>query len=364
MIGRRRRLDHAVPPIESVAAVAQRLAVLLSAGVSPHSAWGYLGAGAPGMETPGSGAAGSVTRGSGAPGTVTPGTALPGSGRPASTRAGASIAASTARIVAAAHAAGGHGESVSAAIAVEARLLGGQIGDAWLALAAAWEVATQAGAPLASCLRQLTSTFREVGQLHRTLEVALAGPTATARMMMALPLVGILFGALMGFDAVRTLFFTVPGLICLVIGTALMLLGHLWNGRLMRTARARDPAPGLELDLMAIAMTGGGSLERARALVQAAVTEFDLPARSGSGERTVLDRVLELSNRAGIPAAELLRSEADELRRDARSEGERRAERLAVTLMMPLGLCVLPAFMLVAVVPLLLTVLSSTLHTL
>ena len=285
MIGRRRRLDHAVPPIESVAAVAQRLAVLLSAGVSPHSAWGYLGTGAPGMETPASGAPGSVTPGSGAPGTVTP-----GSGRPASTRAGASIAASTARIVAAAHAAGGHGDSVSAAIAFEARLLGGQIGDAWLALAAAWEVATQAGAPLASCLRQLTSTFREVGQLHRTLEVALAGPTATARMMMALPLVGILFGALMGFDALRTLFFTVPGLICLVIGTALMLLGHLWNGRLMRTARSTDPAPGLELDLMAIAMTGGGSLDRARALVQAAVTEFDLPARSGSGERTVLDR--------------------------------------------------------------------------
>jgi tight adherence protein B len=159
---------------------------------------------------------------------------------------------------------------------------------------------------------------------------------------------------------VHTLFFTLPGLLCLAVGAALMLLGHFWNGQLMRTARARDPAPGLELDLMAIAMTGGGSLDSARALVQSVLTDFELPGR---GDNEILDRVLELSSRAGIPAAELLRSEADELRRDARSAGERRAENLAVTLMMPLGLCVLPAFMLVAVLPLLLAVLSSTLHT-
>jgi len=346
MIRLRCRRDRAVPPIESVAAVAQRLAVLLSAGVSPHSAWGYLES-------------------------EPPASALPATTRPGPTRVGPSvaastaIAASTARIVAAADTAGSRGESVSAAIAFEARQLGGQIGDAWLALAGAWEVAIQSGAPLASCLRQLASTFREVGQLHRTLDVALTGPTATAQMMMALPTVGILFGTLMGFDAVHTLFFTVPGLICLFGGAALMVLGHLWNGRLMHTARARDPAPGLELDLMAIAMTGGGSLERARALVQTTLTDFDLPGGGGDGgARSVLDRVLELSSRAGVPAAELLRSEADELRRDARSAGERRAESLAVTLMMPLGLCVLPAFMLVAVVPLLLSVLSSTLHTL
>ena len=36
-----RRADT-IPPIEEVAAVTQRLAVLLSAGVSPVSAWGYL----------------------------------------------------------------------------------------------------------------------------------------------------------------------------------------------------------------------------------------------------------------------------------------------------------------------------------
>ena len=77
--------------------------------------------------------------------------------------------------------------------------------------------------------------------------------------------------------------------------------------------------------------------------------------------RTAADRVLDLAVRAGVPAAELLRSEADQLRRDARTAGQRRAVTLGISLLVPLGVCVLPAFMLLGVVPLLVTVLSTTL---
>lgn len=316
----RRRTE---PPIEEVAAVTQRLAVLLSAGVSPVSAWGYLV-----PEQPPS----------------------PADARPEP---------AAARIVRAAALAGGRGDSIADAVAAEARALGGQAGDAWLGLAAAWDVATQAGAPLAACLRQLAASFRALGQVHRDLSVALAGPAATAKMVMALPLVGILFGSVLGFNTLQTLFLTAPGLICLAAGSLLMLAGARWNGRLVRSARAGDPAPGLVLDLTAIGMNGGGSVERARTLVRATTERYGLGGAESEGTVT---QVLALSARAGVPAAELLRSEADQLRRDARSAGERRAATLAVTLMVPLGVCVLPAFMLVGVVPLLLTVLSSTLR--
>jgi tight adherence protein B len=350
---RRRRAD-ADPPIEEVAQVTQRLAVLLSAGVSPVSAWGYLlppdSAGLP--------------RG--------PGNA------PADPRddplADSRDDPPTTRVIRAAAGAGRRGDSIADAVADEARALGGQVGDAWLGLAAAWEVATQAGAPLAGCLRELAGSFRELGQVHRDLTVALAGPAATARMVMALPVVGILFGSLMGFNTLQTLFLTVPGVICLVAGAALMLAGSRWNRRLVRAARARDPTPGLQLDLTAIGMAGGGSVDRARALVRSAVERFGLdrpdwpdpahqPGADGSDSNAAITRVLDLSGRAGVPAAELLRSEADQLRRDVRSEGQRRAATLSVTLMIPLGVCVLPAFMLVGVAPLLLSVLSSTLTT-
>ena len=223
-------------------------------------------------------------------------------------------------------------------------------------------MATQSGAPLSRCLRDLAVSFRELGQLQRDVEVALAGPRATARMVMGLPVIGILLGMLMGFDTLGTLLTTVPGLLCLGAGSLLMFVGARWNRGLVRRAGDRAVAPGLELDLMAIAMSGGGSLSRARELVDAVTIRFDIVASETVAAESggALVAVLELSERAGVPAAELLRSEAEHARLVARTDGQRRAASLAVTLMLPLGLCILPAFMLVGVAPLLISVVSST----
>ncbi|MEC5151099.1 hypothetical protein [Cryobacterium sp. GrIS_2_6] len=325
--------------IEDAARIVQRLAVLLSAGVSPVNAWGYLDEGA------GPAASRAVPKGA-------------DRRRPRVNRAGGDSPAVGIRVVRAAGLAASRGDSVAEAIAGEARAVGGQSGDAWLAVAAAWEVATRSGAPLAACLRQLAASLRDLGRLHADLETALAGPAATARLVAVLPLVGILFGVLLGFNTVATLFLTVPGWLCLGSGTGLMLAGSRWNRRLLRRARARTPTPGLDLDLTAIAMSGGGSVDRAQALVTEALDRY-LPV--DGDRRTAGDRVLDLAVRAGVPAAELLRSEAEQLRRDARTAGQRRAVTLGIALLVPLGVCVLPAFMLLGVVPLLVTVLSTTL---
>jgi len=176
-------------------------------------------------------------------------------------------------------------------------------------------------------------------------------------MVMALPLIGILFGMALGFDSIRVLFTTPPGLLCLALGIALMLLAQLWNRRLLRAARPTNLTPGLVLDLMAIAVSGGASLPRAERAVADARKACGIDSDDSDAAIT---EVLELSRRAGIPAAALLRAEAIEARRAARSAGERKAATLAVTLMLPLGLCVLPAFMVLGVAPLLIAVISST----
>lgn len=337
----RRAADAA--PLDEIAAVAQRLAVLLSAGVSPVSAWGYLLPGPADEGTPGDHQPGDHEPGDHEPGAV-------GDRPPES---------STVRIIRAAAEAGGRGYGVADAVATVARTLGGQSGAAWLGLAAAWQVATESGAPLAACLRELAASFRELGQLHRDLQVALAGPAATARLVMALPVGGLLVGALMGFDAPKMLFFTLPGWLCLLTGAGLMFVAHRWNRRLVRSAGHADATPGLVLDLTAIAMAGGGSVTRAQSIVQSATARWGIAG--GEPAQQAVARVLLLAERAGVPAAELLRSEAQQLRRDARTIGQRRAESLGVTLMLPLGLCVLPAFMLVGVAPLVMSILSSTL---
>lgn len=281
--------------LERTAAVVQRLAVLLAAGVAPASAWGYVDE---------------------------------------------EIATVALR-----------GEPIAPVLAARS--------DAWRGLAAAWQVAIEAGAPLAPALRTFAASLRSLAHASREIDTALAGPIATARMVMALPAVGVLFGMVLGFNTLATLFTTVPGLVCLAAGCALLFVAHRWIRRLVARARPRDLTPGIRFELLAIALSGGVSIDRANTSVDAALAIAGLTV----DENSAVDAVLDLSRRAGVPAAELLRAEAEERRRDASARALQAASVLAVRLMLPLGLCILPAFMFIGVAPLLLAVISSTVST-
>jgi tight adherence protein B len=233
--------------------------------------------------------------------------------------------------------------------------------SAWRGLAAAWSVATDAGAPLAPALRGFAASLRELARASREIDTALAGPIATARLVMVLPGVGVLFGLVLGFDTLGTLFTTPAGIACLIVGSALLVIARWWNHRLVARARRRDLTPGLRFDLVAIALGGGASVDRATAAVDVALAEAGLA--STSSEVDAVDDVLDLSRRAGVPAAELLRSQAEEVRREACATAVDAASVLAVRLMLPLGVCILPAFMLLGVAPLLISVISSTVAT-
>ena len=294
-----------VPTVAAAASVVQRLAVLLAAGVPPPAAWGYLG----------------------------------------QDDFVDAIARSSA-----------HRAVPEALVAALDQLLPSEAA-AWRGLAVAWAVATDAGAPLAPTLRHFAESLRDLAEAQRQVSVALAAPVATARLVMALPAVGVLFGIALGFNTVSTLFSTLPGWGCLAAGAALLYAGWRWNRRLVRAARPADTTPGLEFDLIAIAVSGGGSLDGARSSVSASIARF---SPGVTIDQAAVDDVLDLSTRAGVPAAELLRSEALERRRAARASAQEGAQRLSVRLMIPLGVCVLPAFMVLGVLPLLISVLSST----
>jgi tight adherence protein C len=71
---------------------------------------------------------------------------------------------------------------------------------------------------------------------------------------------------------------------------------------------------------------------------------------------------LSAADRYGLPLAPVLERLASEARQQRRRDGEASARELPVRLAMPLVLCTLPSFVLLAIVPLLLGALSS-LHT-
>lgn len=226
--------------------------------------------------------------------------------------------------------------------------------DAWPDVAAAWRVALTVGAPLADSLRGIAGALRDAHEAADDVRVALAEPAGTARLMSWLPLVGLGLGALLGFDTMGVLVAQPLGIACLVAGGTLIAGAHRWSARLVRHARADGGVPGLRADVVAIALSGGVSIDRALELTGAALGNA---VRAEDGD-TVAE-VLALSRAAGVPAIELLRASAAHARHRARVDGRLRAARLSTRLLLPLGVCTLPAFLLLGVAPMLLSVLTT-----
>jgi tight adherence protein B len=288
----------------SVAATVHRLAVLLRAGIPPLPAWRYL------------------AEASAAP----------------AVRAAASVASP---------------DRIAEALVTAAE---GEADEAaWRCVAAAWRVATEAGAPLAPTLSRLGDVLHSLDEARREIDVALAGPRATARIMVALPFLGLAGGALLGFDPLATLLGSVPGLCCLAVGLTLLFAGRRWTNRMLAAARDVDPSPGLALDVLAIALSGGASVERAYEVSDEALRRSGL-APVG----TAADSLVALSRTAGVPIAALLGGEAQEQRRDARAAIRRRSAELGTRLLLPLGVFLLPSFLALGVAPLLISVLRAT----
>lgn len=66
----------------------------------------------------------------------------------------------------------------------------------------------------------------------------MAGPVTTARILAALPLLGLGIGQAIGARPVQTLLGTGQGRVCAVVGLACALLGWVWTSRLIAAARA------------------------------------------------------------------------------------------------------------------------------
>lgn len=234
--------------------------------------------------------------------------------------------------------------------------LGGAIeaeSGAWADVAAAWEIAGVVGAPLAETLRSLAGSLQDAAEAADDVRIAVAEPAGTARLLLWLPVAGLLLGFALGFDVLGALWRNPIGWACAGVGIALVLVARWWTSRLLRAARPAPGTPGLHAELVAVALAGGVDIPRALRLVAHS------PARL-QDEQHATQAVLELSRAAGVPAGELLRASAAQRRQTARVDGRLRAARLSSRLLLPLGACTLPSFLLLGVAPLMLSVLADT----
>ena len=105
-------------------------------------------------------------------------------------------------------------------------------------VASAWALSEQHGAPLAVAVQRGAAGLREARARQRRVQVAVAGPRATITVLTVLPLTGPAFGLACGIDP-ATLYLGSPvGAASATVGVALIVVGRLWCGRMVRRAVA------------------------------------------------------------------------------------------------------------------------------
>lgn len=257
-----------------------------------------------------------------------------------------------------------------------------------------------AGAPLATSLERAAEHAEERIDALLGRQSALAAPRATGRILSWLPLLGLGLGVLMGSDPVGVLTGSILGALTGMLGLGLAFAGRRWTAALVHraevesarpSARAANAESGTErpvspadaalvdtalvLELLAAQLRAGLAPLAALGTLAEALNSRPLhtvcqrlqmgsgwgnawsgPAAGTFGE---LRDALAPAYTGGAPSTALLLSLADAHRLSERRAAERAAGKLSVALVVPLGLCSLPAFICLGIVPILISLLPT-----
>ena len=248
-----------------------------------------------------------------------------------------------------------------------------------------------AGAPLATSLERAAEHAEERIDALLGRQSALAAPRATGRILSWLPLLGLGLGVLMGSDPVGVLTGSILGALTGLFGLGLAFAGRRWTAALVHRAEVESTRAGhtggeqalnaptvdtaLVLELLAAQLRAGLAPLAALGTLSEALNSRALhtvcqrlqmgsgwgSAWSGSAAGTFgeLRDALPPAYTGGAPSTALLLSLADAHRLSERRAAERAAGRLSVALVVPLGLCSLPAFICLGIVPIIISLLPT-----
>ena len=246
-----------------------------------------------------------------------------------------------------------------------------------------------AGAPLATSMERAAEHAEERIDALLGRQSALAAPRATGRILSWLPLLGLGLGVLMGSDPVGVLTGSILGALTGLLGLGLAFAGRRWTAALVHRAEVESAASNgaeqtsnmppvdtaLVLELLAAQLRAGLAPLAALGTLAEALNSRALhtvcqrlqmgsgwgSAWSGSAAGTFgeLRDALAPAYTGGAPSTALLLSLADAHRLNERRAAERAAGKLSVALVVPLGLCSLPAFICLGIVPILISLLPT-----
>jgi tight adherence protein B len=208
------------------------------------------------------------------------------------------------------------------------------------------ELCQSVGAPPVLALERVAEVETSWEVASAELELAASGPKSSAKLVTLLPLVVLLGAQFLGLRV-----FNSPGpflLGSLGLGLALLYGGWLWSKRILEKAAVSKSDPGAALDALSATLAAGLPTAQAYREVEARF-----------GQVPTLPELNHLSSQTGLALSKLVLAEADRLRLEVRVSAHKHIRQAGVKLMWPLGLLVLPSFVLLAVIPLSLAMLRA-----
>ena len=233
------------------------------------------------------------------------------------------------------------------------------------ALASSLKLAAELGGNSAAMVESLASSIEARSSSVSAARSASSGARLSGRLIAGLPLAFLPL-----FPMSRDQLLSGPNRFSLVAGIALLVLGMTWIARLVPRPHSSDDPVAAVADLLAAVLTGGvglaqsldaiaqtppaeidNDMKRARRLNRLGLSWPDALAAVDDPALDSLAATLRRAQQLGLPVSDSLIAFGSLRRSERDREFETRNKRATVFMLIPLALCVLPAFILLAIAP-------------
>ena len=192
--------------------------------------------------------------------------------------------------------------------------------------------AIYSGAPVRQVAKRLVGFELDLERFRSELATANAVPIATRKLLLWLPALSLVMGQLAGFGTLAAIIQPLGALALAIAGT-LILSGIRWSGKLLRPLLEEPEHPALELLRFSLLLSAGTALY--------------------NSHPKAVSKLVELSRLTGAPLRELVEIEIELMTQRALQEAMAKAKRMSIELLVPMSLTVLPAFLILTIVPML-----------
>lgn len=232
-------------------------------------------------------------------------------------------------------------------------------------LACLFEVHGRLGGDLASMVDRLAGAADERAEAVAAGKASGAGALLSGRIVAGLPALLLPLAPLAQSPLLDAL-----GVFMVLAGGALAIVGMTWVGRLVPVPPTTDPDGVIVAEVLACALDGGASLYSAlhvagehvpgevgrllldaRRIVRLGMSWPDALDRMPNGSLRAISGELRLAMKLGTPVSAALRRWSNSQRSEARRAFDAAMRRAPVLMVVPLSICVLPAYALLGLGP-------------